>query len=160
MGKYPHAGEAIGDGHSVPKEGVMSQYRDLEVWKRSVKLVGTLYRLTSHFPKSEKFGITDQIRRSASSVPANIAEGYGRLTDGDYLRFLSIARGSLFELETHLYIAIEVGLLSESECGMFFDEIQQIGRMMTGLIHSVQRKQPKHIREHETDYVIADRENF
>ena len=90
-------------------------YRGLRVWRDAMRLVRLCYRLTHAFPKQELFGLTAQIRRSATSVPANIAEGNGRFTRGDYVRFLSIAHGSLRELETHLLVARDLGLLADGE---------------------------------------------
>ena len=75
-------------------------YRDLIVWQKSMALVTDVYRVTRVFPKNEQYGLTSQLRRCAVSIPSNIAEGYGRRASNDYLRFLSIANGSLFELQT------------------------------------------------------------
>jgi four helix bundle protein len=87
----------------------LKSYRELTVWRDGIALVKACYLVTRAFPKDELFGLTSQIRRSAVSVPANIAEGYGRGTRKDYVRHLMIAQGSLKELETHLIIAAEVG---------------------------------------------------
>jgi four helix bundle protein len=86
-------------------------YRDLKVWQKSINLVVLTYRSTRRFPKHELFGITQQIQRAAVSVPANIAEGHGRTTKGEYRNFVSVARGSLKELETLLEIAFHLGYL-------------------------------------------------
>ncbi|MDD4891723.1 MAG: four helix bundle protein, partial [Phycisphaerae bacterium] len=83
-------------------------YRDLEVWQKGTDLVVEVYRLAKLFPSDEIFGLTSQIRRSSVSVPANTAEGHGRLHRGDYVRHLSIARGSLAETETHLLLALRL----------------------------------------------------
>lgn len=83
----------------------MKSYRDLIVWQKSMALVTTVYEITRSFPDTECFGITQQIRRSVVSIPSNIAEGYGRNSKQDYIRFLKIARGSLFELQTQLEIS-------------------------------------------------------
>lgn len=80
-------------------------FRDLVVWQRSIQLAASIYRLTGIFPKEEMYGLTSQIRRSAVSVPSNIAEGQGRLSTGEFRQFLGIARGSNFELQTQLEIA-------------------------------------------------------
>lgn len=84
-------------------------HRDLIVWQKALSLVKATYQLTSSFPKQEIFGLTSQIRRAAVSVPSNIAEGYGRRSDGDFARFILISRGSLLELETQLLIAKDLG---------------------------------------------------
>ncbi|GIZ15710.1 four helix bundle protein [Capnocytophaga catalasegens] len=85
----------------------ISSYKELIVWQKAIILVKQIYGITRLFPEEEKFGLTNQIRRSAVSIPSNIAEGYGRGSSKSYLQFLSVARGSLFELESQLYIARE-----------------------------------------------------
>ena len=84
---------------------VITTYRQLDVWQRAIQLVETVYLLTRQFPADERYGLTSQLQRAAVSVPANIAEGWGRSHRGDYPRHLSIARGSLMEVETLLIIA-------------------------------------------------------
>ncbi len=88
----------------------MRKYRKLEVWNLGITLVKEVYRLTKAFPENEKFGLVSQLRRSAVSIPSNIAEGFGRNSDKEFYRFLSIARGSLYEVETQLEIVHQVGL--------------------------------------------------
>ncbi|MFA5076629.1 MAG: four helix bundle protein [Patescibacteria group bacterium] len=88
-------------------------YRDLIIWQKGLELVLALYELTKSFPKEELFGLTTQLRRAAVSIPSNIAEGYGRRSNGDFRRFLLIARGSLFELETQLLIAKKLKITKE-----------------------------------------------
>jgi four helix bundle protein len=83
----------------------MSTFRDLWIWQKSMTIVTEIYQLTSLFPKEENFGLTSQIRRSAISIPSNIAEGYGRDGKNDYLKFLNIGISSLFEMQTQLEIA-------------------------------------------------------
>ena len=83
---------------------MIKSYRDLEVWKKAMDLVVESYRITTMLPKSETYGLASQIQRAAASVPANIAEGHGREHLGDYLHRLSIANGSLLELETHILV--------------------------------------------------------
>ncbi len=83
----------------------MKSHKDLEVWKKSIDLVQAIYKLTESFPKSEQFSLSVQMQRSAISVPSNIAEGSGRMSRGDYIRFLYIVRGSLLELDTQIEIA-------------------------------------------------------
>ncbi|HEX3150288.1 MAG TPA: four helix bundle protein [Gemmataceae bacterium] len=82
----------------------LQSYRELNVWQRAMDLVESVYQIGNRLPKTERFGLTSQMQRAAVSVPANIAEGYGRAHRGDYLRFLSIARGSLCEVETYLIL--------------------------------------------------------
>ena len=90
-------------------------YRDLRVWQVGMQLTDRCYRLTRRFPKEELFGLTNQIRRASSRIPANIAEGYGRGHRGEYIQFLRIALGSLYELETHLLTSIRVEVTPDIE---------------------------------------------
>jgi four helix bundle protein len=83
----------------------VKNYRELVVWQKAMGLAKLCYQVTKRFPKEEMFGMTSQIRRSAASIPANIAEGHGRTHTKDYLHFLSIAKGSLAEVETHLILS-------------------------------------------------------
>ena len=108
-------------------------YRDLKVWQKSVDLAVACYELSRRFPTSETYGLTAQLRRSAVSVAANIAEGHGREHLGDYLRHLSVATGSLMELETHLLIAGRLSYVEEKRLGEMFDRSGEISRMLSGL---------------------------
>src|SRR5271169_3937830 len=115
----------------------ISSYRDLVVWQKSVELVTAVYTVTSSFPRQEVFGLTSQLRRCAVSVPSNIAEGQGRATKGEFVQFLSHARGSLFELETQVLIAGELGYLP-SECqGRLGEKVQEVARILNGLLTSL-----------------------
>jgi four helix bundle protein len=89
----------------------IKSYRDLRVWQESMTLAVECYQLTRAFPKEEMFGLSSQIRRSAASIPANIAEGHGRENTQSFIQYLRIAQGSLKELETHLLLAERVGLI-------------------------------------------------
>lgn len=93
----------------------MLDFKELDVWKESKKLAILVYKITDQFPKTEVFGLTNQSRRSAVSIPSNIAEGTGRKTDKETLHFLYIAKGSLFELETQIHIAKDLGFLTEHD---------------------------------------------
>ncbi len=84
---------------------MLESYRELKVWQKAIDLVVECYRLSQAFPKDEIYGLTSQLRRASVSIPANIAEGYGRGSHGEYLQFLAVAQGSLKEVETHLIIA-------------------------------------------------------
>ncbi|MGA2076582.1 MAG: four helix bundle protein [Terriglobia bacterium] len=117
-------------------------YRDLQVWQLGMDLAEACYLLTKRFPKDELFGMTSQIRRAASSVPANIAEGYGRDSTGEYIQFLRVAQGSLKELETHLTLSRRVGLMAESETEDVLEECDHLGRMLHRLIRALQRSSP------------------
>jgi four helix bundle protein len=101
-------------------------------------LVVSVYQITAAFPKHEMFGLTSQLRRSVTSVPANIAEGQGRLHRGDFLHHLSIARGSLTESETHLLIAERLSYLNRESMAGVWQQCQEVGRLLNGLIRSLQ----------------------
>ncbi len=118
--------------------GGIQTYRDLRVWQEAMTLAEACYRLTKVFPREELFGMTSQIRRSAASIPANIAEGYGRETTGAYVHSLRIAQGSLKELETHLLLSERVDLVSRDATAAPLDQCEQIGRMLRSLIRSIQ----------------------
>ena len=115
----------------------MSDYKDLEVWKKSIDVVTDIYRLTSVFPDSEKFGITNQMRRAAVSIPSNIAEGSARYHPKDFIHFLRIADGSVAELETQLIISVKLEFSSNIE--LLMNEIIVIRRMLAALIKSLRK---------------------
>ena len=115
----------------------MKNYKELEVWQKAIDLTTEVYRITHRFPDEEKFGLTAQIRRAAVSTAANIAEGWGRGTTGEYIQFLLISRGSLMELETHGIIAMRLGYVSDLEISKLKSRVQEIGRMLNGLVQSL-----------------------
>lgn len=119
-------------------DGRIRSYRDLRVWQEGISLAEICYGLTKRFPKDELFGMTSQIRRAASSVPANIAEGYGRDSKGDYIQFLRISQGSLKEVETHLILCTRVRLLTEPEARSTLEHCDRLGKMLHRLIRSLQ----------------------
>ena len=112
-------------------------YRDLVVWQRAMQLVVSIYKETEEFPRREIYGLADQIRRAAVSIPANIAEGAARQTSGAFARHLDIALGSAAELDTHLRIALEVGYLSAEQFRGLITELQEIIRMLQALHTSI-----------------------
>jgi four helix bundle protein len=116
-------------------------YRELGVWSEGITLVEMCYRLTKAFPKEEIYGMTSQIRRAAVSVPANIAEGYGRENRGEYIQFLKIAQGSLKELETHLIISERVQLATPQTIAPIMTQCETVGKMLRSLIRTLQQKQ-------------------
>ena len=118
-------------------------YRDLLVWQKGMDLAAEVYRLSRTWPKEEVYGLTSQARRAASSIPANIAEGYGRQSTASYGQFLKIARGSLKELETHLLLAERVGLTPQGSCADALRQADELGRMLGGLIRSVGQRGPE-----------------
>lgn len=114
------------------------KHRDLIVWKESVELTVLIYKVTESFPKSEMYGLVSQLRRAASSVPANIAEGAARTGTAELLRFLSIANGSLSEVDTHLEIADRLGYLVDKK--KIDEKVEQVFRLLSGLIASLKNK--------------------
>ena len=117
-------------------------YRKLLVWQKSVSLVRRIYRETDPFPERERFGLTAQMRDSAISIPSNIAEGQGRLTGAQCRHFFGNSRGSLYELETQITIAREVGYLNPESEQELLAKTNEIGRMLNGLISRL-RSAPK-----------------
>ena len=118
----------------------MQTYRELRVWQKSIALVKSVYKLTKTFPKAEMFGLSSQMRRAAVSIPANIAEGYVRKYRPEYLQFLRIAFGSGAELETFAILTKELGLANEKEVELFQDQLNEVMRMLNGLISSLVAK--------------------
>ena len=116
-----------------------SDFKDLKVWQKSMDLCQDIYCLTDIFPKSETFGLVSQIRRSAISIPSNIAEGQARHADKEFIRFLNIAYGSLAELETQLIISVKVGYSKEDIIDGLNAKIKEIGRMIMALINSIEK---------------------
>lgn len=115
----------------------MKNYKELEVWRKSKNLALEAYKATEAFPRTEQFGLTAQIRRAATSVAANIAEGWGRGATGEYIHSLLIARGSLMEFERHLIIAQELDYLKLEQLQNFQDRVQGIGQMLNRLIQAL-----------------------
>jgi four helix bundle protein len=111
----------------------IQSYQDLEVWQRGMQLGEQIYRLTRTFPNEELFGLTSQLRRAAASVPANIAEGWGRQGTAEFRHFLRIAQGSLREAETHLLLAQRVGVCSSEAAAPSLETIQVLSRQMVTL---------------------------
>ncbi len=113
-------------------------YRDLEVWQRSMDLAEAIYSLSRHLPKEETYGLAAQMRGAAVSVAANIAEGQARNTKGEFKQFLGIACGSLAELETEILLAGRVGLVDGETSGNVLSMCQTTGKMLNGLLRSLQ----------------------
>lgn len=117
---------------------MVDSYRGLKVWQSAMDLAAECYEITRPFPREELFGLTSQIRRASSSVAANIAEGYGRDSKGDFVRFLRIAQGSLKETETHLLLAQRVGLLAGDVLERLLVRSDETGRMLRALYRRVE----------------------
>ena len=118
----------------------VTSYRDLIVWARAMDIVVVCYQLSKQIPQSEMYGLISQIRRAAVSIPANIAEGHGRKTLGEYVQHLSIANGSLKELETHLLIAGRLHYVKDDEIIPALKGCSEIGRMLASLIQNLRQK--------------------
>ena len=115
----------------------IKSHRDLIVWRKAMDLVVLVYKATEGFPKHELYGLTSQIRRAASSVPANIAEGQGRRSKTEFKQFLGNARGSLLELDTHLELALRLNYLTPSQYERIYGHVEEVGRILNGLIRSL-----------------------
>jgi four helix bundle protein len=110
------------------------KYTELDVWKQSREFASLIYEITTTFPKAEQFGIISQIRRSVVSVPSNIAEGCGRQHAKETLHFLSIAKGSLYEIETQLYISKDLSFITNDQLLACLDKIENIGKLLNGFM--------------------------
>jgi four helix bundle protein len=117
--------------------GAVRSYRDLHVWARAVDLTVCVYALVRRLPVVERYGLADQLRRAAVSIPANIAEGHGRLYRGEYVHHLSISRGSLTELETHVLLAQRLSYVDDQTVATVLDAAGHVGRPLTALIASL-----------------------
>ncbi len=112
---------------------VFKKLEDIEVWRRGCLLAVEIYKLTNITEFNSDWGLRDQIRRSSVAIPSNIAEGYGRISDAEFNRFLTIARGSCMEVKTQIHIAHAIGYFSKDVADRIIDECNQIGSMLTGL---------------------------
>jgi four helix bundle protein len=121
----------------------LHSYQDLRVWQAGITLVEDTYRICKRFPKHELYGLASQMTRAAVSIPANIAEGYGRIHRGDYLRYLSVANGSLKEWETEIVIAGRLGYVTGTDLRAVTSRAADLGRMLRNLSASL-RRTPSH----------------
>jgi four helix bundle protein len=126
----------------------IQSYEDLEVWQLAMTLAEQCYRLTATFPREETYGLSAQIRRAAVSIPANIAEGYGRNQTGNFLNFLRIAQGSVRELETHLLLASRLKVADAERAAPCREVAIRVSKMLRALIRSIEdsRSSAKHSR--------------
>lgn len=115
----------------------MNTFRGLFVWQKSMSFVTEVYQLTTFFPKEEIYGLTSQIRRSSILIPSNIAEGYGRDGDSDYLRFLNISMSSLFEIQTQLEISFNLKFITENQFNKIYGDSREIERMLSSFIRKI-----------------------
>ena len=112
-------------------------YKDLVAWRKAMELVTATYRASAKFPKDELFGLTSQLRRAAISIPSNIAEGQGRLSEKEFRYFLGQSRGSLMEVETQIQIAQNLGYLQSHEAEVLLESCAEVGRILNGLLASI-----------------------
>jgi four helix bundle protein len=115
-------------------------YRDLVAWQKAIDLCVLVFRVSAAFPQHELYGLTSQIRRGAVSIPSNLAEGAGRITNGEFVQAVGYARGSLLEVETQLIIANRLGYLGATEMDTLFRGTTEVGKLTNGLLRSL--KQP------------------
>lgn len=115
-------------------------YQDLEVWQKAMELAEEVYRITKDFPKEELFGLTSQMRRAATSVPANIAEGWARRGTKEFLQFLNIASGSLRELETYLLLAERIGIVNQARAQALLQTLEILSKQMVNLQRSLRQR--------------------
>lgn len=118
---------------SIPEYGIKT-FRDLKVWQKGMTLVNRIYNATNYFPEHEKYSLMSQLRRSAISIPSNIAEGYGRKSTGDYARFLNIAIASLYEVQTQIEIALNQDYMKKEWFDILYEDSREIERMLSGMI--------------------------
>jgi len=119
---------------------MIKTFRDLQIWQKSMGLVMGVYTISKLFPKDEIYGLTAQIRRCAVSVPLNIAEGFGRNAPNEFVRFLEIATGSLFELQTQIEIAFNLGYIDKNCYDGSSDSSRELERMISSFIRSIHTK--------------------
>jgi len=115
----------------------IKSYRDLDAWQLAMKVVVEIYRVTKAFPADEKFGLTAQLRRAAVSTPSNIAEGHNRLGPGEFRRFVSIARGSVGEVDTQIAVALALGFIVADEIKPLSSQLDRLSRMLFALYRSL-----------------------
>lgn len=120
-----------------------SDYKDLKVWQKGMDLTAEIYRLVRLLPREETYAMSDQLRRASVSIPSNIAEGHGRDSDKEFVKFLCIARGSLFEVETQLLLCNRLNMIYENDTARAFPLISEIGKMINSLIKYRQNLRPK-----------------
>jgi len=123
--------------YNFKKNKNMKTFRDLLIWQKAMTLVTNCYSISSNFPKEEQFSLTSQIRRCSISIPSNISEGYGRGTNKDYHRFLTISLGSLFEFQTQIEIAYNLKYISEEKFNTLYEDSRELERMLSSFINKV-----------------------
>jgi four helix bundle protein len=127
--------------NGAPDTRHVTDYRDLDVWNEAMTLAVEIYDATRTFPREELFGMISQMRRAATSIPANIAEGFGRQQTRSFIQFLRIAQGSLKELETHVLLAQRVDLLKAEGAEQLVKRCETIGRMLVSFVRALERRE-------------------
>lgn len=117
----------------------MKKYRELIVWQKGIELVLLVYKITRSFPKEELYSLSDQMKRSSVSIPSNIAEGFGRHSDNDFIRFLNISRGSLFELQTQMEISYRLDFMKSEDYELTTQLSIEIDKMLNALISKIKQ---------------------
>ncbi|MBL8865053.1 MAG: four helix bundle protein [Planctomycetia bacterium] len=115
----------------------VQNYKDLVAWQKAMELVVEIYQTTAASPNGERYGLTNQVRRAAVSIPSNIAEGQGRGPSQDFVRFLCVARGSLQEVDTQIILATRLGYLPQDDCDRLSERIIEPAKIINGLIRSI-----------------------
>ena len=122
---------------SAAAQAPVKSHRDLIAWQKAMDLAVLIYQATGAFPRHELYGLTNQVRRAAASIPANIAEGQGRRSKPEFCQFLGNARGSLLELDTHLELALRLNYLTASQHEGIHKDVEEVGRIINGLLRSL-----------------------
>ncbi len=142
--------------HTIAMGGVVAgHYRDLVVWQKSMDLVEVVYDLSDSYPKREIYSLADQTRRAVVSVASNIAEGQAHQSHREFIRFLRLARGSLAEVETQIEIGARLHYIKIENCARVLEAADEIGRMIAGLIASIQRKLEEEQRSSQNEEASA-----
>ena len=118
----------------------IDDYKDLIAWKRAMELTKDAYLLARMLPREENYALADQIRRSSVSIPSNIAEGYGRTSPKEYARFLSMARGSSYELETQIILCVDLGYIQEADTVKAIGLCKEVARILTRILQTLGSK--------------------
>lgn len=117
----------------------MHRFEELKIWQKAMDITENCYRATENFPEEEKYGLTSQLRKSAISIPSNIAEGAGRNTNGEFMKFLGIANGSSFELLTQLYLSKRLDLITEDKVRPIINEVLEVSKMNYSLQRTLKK---------------------
>jgi four helix bundle protein len=142
MSRKPSSEKAL--SYYTPKEtSTMAEYKNLAIWQKSMDLAMQVYDITEKFPSNETYGLASQMQRAAVSIPSNIAEGYGRKSDKEFYYFLHIARGSMYELQTQLYIAAGRDYVSDENVFHINEMIEEISKMTAGLLRRLEKADPE-----------------